>query len=209
MARRRIYTLYYNLTEGTLYDPFNSSRALSAADVVIPRGDTGLIRLYIRERNASNELVAVNLAGTFTWKFGIKDPEVITGTEALVFSDNDQFNQAGDWDADLAAGKVTVRFSANTTTMGTFLATKKAALTEAIAEIEIREDGGDAFTLAQFAVSCRNDVIRGTEGDPAPAGPEYATVAELAAARDFYIKPDGDDLVIVKDDIIYARLVKP
>lgn len=181
MARRNI-TLTIDVGLGAAVDA-NFTRELTEADVRLTRGDV-LALQFICQRspdNGQNWQAFPFSAGT-AFRFGLKSPSAVTGADFLAYADGTAWNNTADWaDALPSSGRLCVLVNTATAALATFLNSAGTDAVKAIAEIEANEPGGEPFTVARFWVNCYNDVIRGTEGTPAPSSPTYATLAQLNA----------------------------
>ena len=173
--------LRVNVTTRKIQDA--SGRVWAATDLPMYRAESIIHRLTCVYTDPDDNLEKpFPFTATQTFKFGVKDPAQLSGTDFLCFADNDSFNLPGDWNSiSLSQGRICYRFSSNTATMNTFLSTATTAGVEARAEVEVKDVGEEPFALFQNPCQCYPDVIRGTEGTPAPSTPTYPTSEELTA----------------------------
>lgn len=206
--------LRVNVTKRTVQD--QSGRVWAAEDIPVFRAEGLIHRLtcVYTDPDTGDEM-PFPFSATMTFKFGIKDSDNLAATEFLAFADNAEFNLVADWaQVNPAQGRICYRFSSNTTNFATFLTTAPAATTSgktARAEVEVKEVGEEPFALFQTDVQCHPDVIRGTEGSPAPGSPAYATAAELSAAvgSGISFKRVGDKCLVLIDGLEAGSFEKP
>lgn len=154
----------------------SDSRPLATAIDLYARDEMILCLSTVYRAGTTSE-TPYDLTGN-TFRFGLQKAESLHETPLLAFSDVDKVNVALDWDeADLAAGKLSIRVNLNTAQIIALFATASAAIA-CVGELEAMADG-KATTVVQFAARLRPDVIRADPGEPDVGDPEYVTAPVL------------------------------
>lgn len=179
---RRVITLNIDAGTGRALTA-DKSGPLSLTDILMTLHEQAVLRLLFWDTaDGGQTWTAHAFTAGSAFVFGLKAPASITGTTFLHNPATEVWNDSGDWpDVSLATGKVCVRFDTITVDAETFLSNAADTPQDVILEVEVTPPGETPYTPAQFRGQLRNDVIRGTEGDPQPSQPTYVTLAQLQA----------------------------
>jgi hypothetical protein len=208
----RLLANYLNVNAGlrSLYEP--GGRILVGTDVPIFRAEGVIHRVTVKYVDDSGELVPYPFRDDQTFKFGVKDPTDLEGEDFLIYAGHDFFNDSADWDdVDPDQGKICYRFDSFTNELTAYLSGATTAGKMGRAEIEVTTPGERPFAIAQFDVALYPDVIRGSEGTPAPSSPSYPTASEVnnRLGPGIQFVRQGDKCLVLIDGIQCGSFEKP